>query len=124
MLYHQFNNIHQIFLGIMERKLMESIESTEKKYFEWNWSTGMKRDGECIFGHKECQSCWIVYETKCCTTHCVYIGQTQRFFKKRIMEHNRDAIKFTKEKKLLDSFVDHFGRMLKHMGGQIDQAVV
>ena len=103
---------------------MEGIESIEQKSLNIKYSTPIKRDRECIFGHNECRSWWVVYKSKSCMTHCIYIGQMQRFFKKRMEEHNREAIKFANEKKSSDTFVAHFGRLLKQSGARTDQAGV
>ena len=74
---------------------------------ECNCSFPSKVIKKCVYEGK-CWSKCIIYEVKWSTCDAIYIGNTQKIFKKRMDSHFSDLQRLLKNRQKSDSFSSHF----------------
>jgi hypothetical protein len=97
----------------LQGKIMKGIESLDFKDRECN-CRGVTTKDPCAYGG-ECRKAIVVYSLTCKCCGMEYIGNTQRYVKKRTQEHFREVIQLLKTGKKTDTFASHFA---KHFEGK------
>ena len=107
MSYHRFPNLREIFQQDLTTKLNADVISKDFETRECN-CPGPKGRKECGYNNI-CRTSLIVYQAECNITGRVYIGSTHQHLKKRMQQHNTDAIRFHRSGKKSTAFAEHFG---------------
>ena len=95
MSYHRFNNLTELLNGDLAAKIGRVIFSKDLMDRECNCSLSSKVNGKCVYEGK-CRSRCIIYEVKCCMCDAIYIGNTQKTFKKIMDVHFSDLQRLLK----------------------------
>ena len=91
MSYHKFSNLGEKLNSDCTRKIMKDIDDKIQQDRPCNCDCRLLRDDEtCWFG-SNCRRSMVVYALFCLKTQKTYIGKTQRYLKKRTMEHVQDV---------------------------------
>ena len=107
MSYHRFNNLAELINGYLAAKIGRGIFSKDLMDRKCNCYLPSKVNGKCVYKGK-CRSRCIIYEEKFSMCDAIYIGNTQKTFKK-IMDGNFSNLqRLLKNGQKSDSFSDHF----------------
>ena len=93
MSYHKFLNLGKKLNSDCTRRVMKDIDDKIQQDRPFNCDCRLlSEDKTCCFG-SNCQRSMVVYAIFCLITQKTYIGKTQRYLKKRTMEHIHDVWK-------------------------------
>ena len=127
MSYHKFSNLGEKFNNDLTGKVMKNVFDFNMRNRQCNCDTRtLTQDKTCWFDGK-CRRGMIVYELLCKVTGKSYYGKTQRYLKKRTMEHIHDVWKVIETGrrkfgehwygsggyKRADSFAKHFAELCR-----------
>ena len=107
MSYHRFNNLAELLNGDLAEKIGRGIFSKDLMDRECNFSLPSKVNVKRVYEGK-CGSKCIIYQVECSLCDAIYIGNTQKTFKKRMDGHFSDLLRLLKNGQKSDSFVAHF----------------
>ena len=86
MSYHIFNNLAELLNGDLAKKIGRGIFSKDLMDRKCNCSIPYKVNGKCVYKGKRQSRC-IIYEVKYSICDAIYIGNTQKNFKKIMDGH-------------------------------------
>ena len=95
MSYHRFNNLAELLNRDLAAKIGRGIFSKDLMNRECNCSLPSKVNKKCVYEGK-CRSKCIIYEVKCSICDDIYIGNTQRTFKKKLDGHFFNILRLIK----------------------------
>ena len=104
--YHRFNNLSELLNGYLTAKIRRGIFSKDLLDRECNCSLPSKVNGKCVYESK-CRSKCIIYQVESPLCDAIYIGNTQKTFKKIMVGHLSDLLRLFKNRKKSDSFSAH-----------------
>lgn len=107
MSYHRFNNLRELLQGDMSGKINKGIVSLDFQTLECNC---LKRKTRGCDYNGVCRSPLVVYKVVCKNTGKIYIGNTQRFFKKRMQDHFGDTKRLHLKGEKSDTYAKHFAK--------------
>ena len=107
MSYHKLPNITETLEGDVVGKIRKVIGLKDFLNREYNCNSTTKVKGTCSYWG-ECRSYFILYKFTCRKYLSVYVGNTEKKFKKRMEQHFQDVAQKVQCNKNSDTFADHF----------------